>query len=111
MHRRIGEGQETQIRHEATDVPEGVSPFASELEEKAFVMAMKDLNDRKLVPEGFRLSENYVSNETFFTGHAKNGLTIPLPYERWYPRIIEWCQALDLMTRIPLVANETYAPS
>lgn len=101
----IGIGQENQVRHPPAMVPRASCPFESMEDIHLFWDALDIIRARKSIPQGFMLDKLYESTETFSTGRCKNGLTVPLDYEVWYPRILLWCQALDLLKQFHLVVK------
>lgn len=99
---RIVKGQEAHVRHPPVEAACGGSPFSSTLELEAFQQALEQVTSSNLHPAYLGLDIPYEPSETFTTGRCRKGLTIPLPYDIWYPRILHWCRAIDLATRIPL---------
>jgi len=61
-------------------------------------------------PAGFGLMGEYESVESYKTGRSLKPLIIPLPYEVWFPRIVVWCRALDLLKRLA-ICREAVASS
>jgi len=51
-------------------------------------------------PNGFRLHEEYEPLESYKTGRSSKPLVISLPHSIWFPRIIVWCKAMDLLKRL-----------
>ena len=97
----IFQAQKTQIRHEAAGVADTQSPFdGDELLMFARQLAL-DLTSHSY-PSGYNLNGNYESLESYTTGRSTRPLVIPLPYEVWFPRIVVWCKASDLLNRIQL---------
>jgi hypothetical protein len=98
-------GQQQQIRHPATDVPDTSSPFHNEIESEVFFTALEEVKAMKRIPDGFGLTDPYEPVETFRTGRARKGLTVSLPHDLWFPRILLWCQALHLLKRFPMAVR------
>ena len=98
----IAAGQESQVRHPPVEAARSKSPFQSTLELEAFQQALQQATSKGLRPAYLGLDLPYGPSETFFTGRSRKGITVPLPYDVWYPRILLWCRALDLVTRIKL---------
>lgn len=98
----IAAAQSRNIRHEAAAVAKNSSPFEDEHDLYAFALAMDTVLNSETYPVGFNLDEEYESFESYKTGRSAKPLTIPLPYDVWFPRIIVWCKALDLLKRFPL---------
>jgi hypothetical protein len=98
----ISKGQEVHIRHPPVEAAQGESPFKSTLERDAFQQALEQSTSRDLRPAYLGLDLPYEPSETFYTGRSRKGITVPLPYDVWYPRILLWCTAIDLVTRIKL---------
>lgn len=103
--RAIGAGQEHQVRHSATEVPENSSPFRSQDELEIFLGTLKEINRRKRIPAGFHLEKHFETTETFSTGRMRKGLTVTLDYEVWYPRVLLWCQELELLKTFSIVVQ------
>jgi len=102
MANEISKGQEVHIRHPPVEATRSRSPFRSTLELKAFQQALKQVTSKDLRPAYLGLELSYEPSETFYTGRSRKGITVPLPYDVWYPRILLWCRAIDLVTRIKL---------
>ena len=102
MTKRIAEGQESHIRHPPVEAARCKSPFHSTLELEVFQQALQQSTSKDLRPAYLGLDLPYAPSETFYTGRARKGITVPLPYDVWYPRILLWCRAIDLVTRIKL---------
>jgi hypothetical protein len=88
------------------DVPEIMCLFKSVDELHLFWNALDHIQAKSLIPQGFTLNNIYESTETFHTSCCQVGLTVPLDYEVWYPCILLWCQALDLLKCFPLIVRD-----
>lgn len=101
LAKTISDAQKRQIRHEAAKVADSRSPFdQSELQMFAYQLSL-DLASHSY-PAGYNLNNEYDSIESYTTGRSLRPLIIPLPYDIWFPRVVVWCKALDLMDRIQL---------
>lgn len=99
LTKTISDAQKRQIRHEAAEVADSRSPFDQfELQMFAHQLSL-DLASHSY-PAGYNLNDEYDSIESYTTGRSPRPLVIPLPYEIWFPRVVVWCKALDLMERI-----------
>jgi hypothetical protein len=78
------------------------SPFEDKDDQRVFALALEAALQSEVRPAGFHLNNEYESFETYKTGRSTKPLVIPLPYQVWFPRIIVWCTALDLLKRFPL---------
>ena len=101
---KITKGQEVHVRHPPVEAAQSGSPFQSILKLEAFQQALQQATSRDLRPAYLGLDLPYEPSETFYTGRSRKGITVPLPYDVWYPRILVWCRAIDLVTRIKLYA-------
>ena len=99
---QIVKGQEVHVRHPPVEAAQCKSPFRSTIELDAFQQALEQTTARDLRPAYLGLDLPYAPSETFYTGRSRKGITVPLPYNIWYPRALLWCRALDLATRIKL---------
>ena len=98
----ITEAQSRNIRHEAADVGRNSSPFTGNDKQYTFALALGSALALEAYPAGFHLSEPYESSETYQTGRSTRPLIIPLPCNVWFPRIVVWCKALDLLKWLPM---------
>lgn len=94
--------QNRNVHHDAAEVAKAAIPFENKNEMCAFALALDEALASDSYPAGFRLNEEYESLESYKTGHSSKPLVIPLPYEVWFPRIVVWCKALDLLKRLPV---------
>ena len=92
----IAKAQRRNIRHDAAEVAKAAVPFENGDEAHAFALALDSVLSFSY-PAGFGLTEEYESLESYRTGHSTKTLTIPLPYDVWFPCIVVWCKALDLL--------------
>lgn len=93
----IAEGQKHNIRHDAAEVAKGSVPFQNEDELHTFLAAFRASLNSAEYPAGFGLDSQYESSESYKTGRSRHSLVIPLPHNVWFPRIVVWCKALDLL--------------
>ena len=99
----IADSQACNIRHDAAEVVETSLPFETRNDHYTFSLALSAaLNNSECYPAGFNLQEEYETSESYRTGRSTKPLEIPLPYDMWFPRVVIWCKALDLMKRLPL---------
>jgi hypothetical protein len=98
----IANAQLRNVRHEAAEVAKNTSPFGSEEDQYAFTLALDIALNSGEYPAGFHLNGEYQSFESYKTGRSTKALVIPLPYNVWFPRIVVWCKALDLLKRLSL---------
>lgn len=99
---KIVKGQEMHVRHPPVEAAHNKTPFQSALELEAFQQALEEVTSKDLRPAYLGLDLPYEPSETFTTGRSRKGITIPLPCDIWYPRILLWCRGIDLVTRIKL---------
>ena len=98
----ISKGQEVHVRHSPVEAARSKPPFRTTLQLEAFQQALQQAMSMDLRPAYLGLDLPYEPSETFYTGRSRKGITVPLPYNVWYPRVLVWCQAIDLVTRIKL---------
>ena len=98
----ISKGQEVHVRHSPVEAARSKPPFRTTLQLEAFQQALQQATSMDLRPAYLGLDLPYEPSETFYTGRSRKGITVPLPYNVWYPRVLVWCQAIDLVTRIKL---------
>jgi hypothetical protein len=105
VEERIALDQESDIRHDAIEVPLGESSFDEETE-RLFLEALAEIQRRNPIPSGYGVAQEewpeygYPSNETIKVGRGKKSVTVDLPTEVWWPHAVRWVQALDLMYRV-----------
>ena len=102
---KIGAGQERQVRHAPVEVVKSRCPFHTDNELELFVSALDLIKQQGVVPAGFGLEDPYSSIEKFHTGRSRKGISVALPYKVWYPRVLLWCQALDILKRFPMIVR------
>ena len=98
----IANAQKRNIRHDAAEVAKSGSPFENADELHAYTLALGNALASSEFPAGFALNEAYGSVESYKTGRSSKPLVIPLPYDVWFPRIVVWCKALDLLKCLPM---------
>jgi hypothetical protein len=98
----ITQQQRHNVRHAAAKVARSAMPFETEDDGHAFALALDSALNSHQYPAGFGLEEEYESLESYRTGRSSKALVIPLPHEVWFPRIIVWCKAVDLLKRLPV---------
>ena len=98
----IAGAQKRNIRHDAAEVAMSSMPFEDMEEMHAYILALGNALVSSEYPAGFGLNEEYESVESYKTGRSSRPLIIPLPHDVWFPRIVVWCRALDLLKRLPM---------
>ena len=93
-------GQQHNIRHNAAEVAKGAMPFQDEEKLNIFTTRFQAALESPSHPIGFELDAEYESSESYRTGRSRIPLVIPLPYNVWFPRIVVWCKALDLLKHL-----------
>lgn len=106
----IAAAQKRNIRHDAVEVAKSAMPFQNSDEMRAYTLALGSALASSEYPAGFGLSEEYESVESYKTGRSSKPLIIPLPYDVWFPRIVVWCKALDLLKRLQLCRMAEASP-
>jgi hypothetical protein len=97
----IADSQKRNIRHDPAEVAKTAVPFKDEDEAHAFVAAFDAALASSMYPAGFGLhGEEYEPLESYKTGRSSKPLVIPLPYDVWFPRIVTWCKALNLLKQL-----------
>lgn len=98
----IAGAQSHNVWHEAAEVAGNSSPFERNDDQYAFALALGAALNSMAYPTGFHLNEEYESFESYRTGRSTRPLVIPLPHNVWFPRIVVWCKALDLLKRLTM---------
>ncbi|KAF9642920.1 hypothetical protein BDM02DRAFT_3192471 [Thelephora ganbajun] len=98
--RVIASAQRCNIRHDTAKVASSAMPFESRGDMQAYILALHNALASNKYPTGFGLNMEYNSVVSYKTGHSSKLLTIPLPYEVWFPHIVIWCKALDLLKHL-----------
>ncbi|KAJ7468189.1 hypothetical protein FB451DRAFT_1369188 [Mycena latifolia] len=66
----------------------------------AEVLSQPDVpEDYGILPEEWE-GDSYDEVETIRTGTNSKELVVALPRDDWFPRVVQWAQALDLLTRV-----------
>jgi len=102
----IAAAQGRNIRHDAAEVAQSNMPFINADEGRAFAIALDNTLLSEEYPTGFHLNDEYESSESYRTGRSSRPLVIPLPHDVWFPRILVWCRALDLLMRLELAREQ-----
>ena len=103
----IAGAQKRQIRHEAAEVAMSSTPFLNAEELQAYTLALAQSIESNEYPAGFGLTDEYESIECYRTGRSSKTLTIPLPHDIWFSRIVVWCKVVDLLKRLPICREAT----
>jgi len=98
----IATAQKRNVRHDAAEVARSAIPFEDAMDLDAYTLALGEALASDEYPAGFGLNEEYESVESYKTGRSLKPLVIPLPHQVWFPRIVVWCKALDLLKRLPV---------
>ena len=96
----IATAQGRNVRHEAAEVARSAMPFTNASEGRVFASSLKRALSSKAYPAGFHLNDEYESKESYTTGRSSKPLVIPLPHNVWFPRILAWCTAIDILMRL-----------
>ncbi|KAK7005481.1 hypothetical protein R3P38DRAFT_3604766 [Favolaschia claudopus] len=98
---------EHNIRHQPVKVAQNRSPFRDAEDETRFLALMADLLAcPDILPDDYGVveaewdDEGYPEIEVFRPGTKGKEMSVILPRTEWFPRAVQWSQALDLMTRI-----------
>ncbi|KAK7027069.1 hypothetical protein R3P38DRAFT_2527204 [Favolaschia claudopus] len=107
LENRVEADLEHNIRHQPVKVAQNRSPFQDADDETHFLELMRGLLARPdIVPDDYGVTEvewegdGYPEIEVFRPGTKGKEMSVILPRADWYPRAVQWAQALDLMTRI-----------
>lgn len=107
LENQIRADQAQNIRHSPVKVARHASPFDEDEDERAFLELLGEvLSQPDLVPEDYGVTEeewedeHYPETETIRTGTNGKELVVELPRRYWFPRAVQWAQALDLLTRV-----------
>lgn len=106
----IAGAQKRQIRHEAAEVAMSSTPFLNIEELQAYTLALAQSIESHEYPAGFGLNEEYESIESYKTGRSSKPLVIPLPHDIWFPRIVVWCKAVDLLKCLSICREASVSP-
>lgn len=100
----IAQDQESDIRHEAVEVPMETCPFDVDTE-LLFVAALREVQQHNPIPDGYHVSPNewpsdgYPVQEHIKVRGGSKLVSVALPFELWWQRAVRWSQGLDLMVR------------
>lgn len=106
LENQIGEDLASNIRHAPVKVARHYSPFNDSIVEAIFLQTLEAvLSEPQKLPEDYGIleeeweDEDYPEIESIRPGTSGKELLIILPRVHWFPRAVQWVQALDLMTR------------
>jgi hypothetical protein len=102
IRRNVGAGQKSHVRHEAVDPPTKRCPFKSDEELSKFLNQFDRARSAAFKPNGFNLEKRYEVLETYRTGRKRKEITASLTHNIWYPRVLCWCQGLQVMIELTL---------
>ncbi|KAI0695883.1 hypothetical protein BC835DRAFT_1272714, partial [Cytidiella melzeri] len=95
------------FNHEAVNVPESETPFATHADEVEFCAALVILQDSHVVPGGYGLLPDEWEDSTYPTlevlrssRRGRREITISLPETVWQPRAELWACAVELLVRL-----------
>jgi hypothetical protein len=107
LENQIQADQAQNIRHAPIKVARHHSPFEEEEHERSFLELLAIiLSQPNVVPDDYGVlpeewaSNDYPETETIRTGTNGKELVVVLPRAEWFPRAIQWAQALDLLNRV-----------
>ena len=96
-----------EFNHEAVDVPEGISPFATLEAENDFHDALAIAREENIVPYGYGLHPEELDGDDYPTleiirssRRGRREIEVGLPDHIWRPRGLLWIQGLDILTRL-----------
>ncbi|KAG8913221.1 hypothetical protein FRC01_004663 [Tulasnella sp. 417] len=94
---RIAADQKRHLRHDAVPVPKGSCPFESQSELDLFDHVLTQLKQEGAIPA---IAARSGFNELEALKVGKRTIQITLPVGIWHPRVVLWCQGLQVMTTI-----------
>ena len=104
LRTQVADAQQSQIRHDAIEVPSSASPFTDDPElEAKFFAALDTLQSHPGLPPGYGLlpeemEEGYEVMEVIRSGRrGRKELVVDLPEIVWRPRAELWGKALYLL--------------
>ena len=106
LENQIGADQAQNIRHAPVKVARHKSPFEDVEHEDIFLQLLDTVLSHPDLPENYGVAEDeweaedYPETETIRTGTNGKELVVVLPRDDWFPRAVQWAQALDLLTRV-----------
>lgn len=101
----IASSQQHHVRHPAVSVPQQDCPLRTQFDRDLFYTSLDIIKRENRIPQDFGLHEEYEAMEYLRHGRRRKEMAVPLPHGIWYPRTLLWCQALDLLVRIPLLTQ------
>ncbi|KAJ6511158.1 hypothetical protein C8R45DRAFT_814806 [Mycena sanguinolenta] len=107
LENRIQGHLEENIRHQPVKVAKHHSPFKNgDLEDRFLSLLDEVFAQPELLPEDYGVCEEeweddcYPEVEVIRPGTKGKEMAIILPRAHWYPRAVQWAQALDLMSQV-----------
>lgn len=89
------------------NVPQSLYPFPDAESENLFHTALDHVRQDGIIPAGYNLLPHELQEGTYPTAeiiHAgrrgRREITVGLTHELWYPRAVQWVQAVDVLTRV-----------
>lgn len=110
---RIATEQAPQFLHRAIRVPEHTNPFAATTTLTAFTEALIQVQQLYHMPIGMGIRQEewdggYPEIATIRSGRrGRKELRVELPHDIWYPRAVQWCQALEVFNHTMALCNES----
>ncbi|KAJ7259953.1 hypothetical protein B0H12DRAFT_1014234 [Mycena haematopus] len=107
LENQIEADQAQNIRHAPVKVARHHSPFEDDEDEAAFLELLQViLSQPDVLPADYGVVEeewedaDYPETEVIRTGTNGKELVVVLPRDEWFPRAVQWAQALDLLNRV-----------
>ncbi|KAJ7497850.1 hypothetical protein B0H11DRAFT_1715680 [Mycena galericulata] len=107
IENRVSRDQAHNIRHAPIKVARHQSPFENADQEAMFSDLLQVILDAEGdLPEDYGVreeewdGEDYPETEVIRPGTRGKEIVVVLRREEWFPRAIQWVQALDIMTRV-----------
>jgi hypothetical protein len=104
IHEQLASQQQNHVRHPPIKAPRHQNTFAKD-EEVIFWEAVEDARRGNYIPQGYGVLPGeweggvYPEIEVIQSGNRKRGeLEIGLPNDVWFPRALQWAQALHIMS-------------
>ncbi|KAJ7459475.1 hypothetical protein B0H11DRAFT_1737159 [Mycena galericulata] len=114
IENRVGRDQAHNIRHAPIKVARHQSPFENIAQEEGFLDFLEDTFQQGDLPEDYGVQdhewdeEDYPETEIIRPGTRGKEILVILPRDEWFPRAIQWAQALDTMNRVLSQLNDDW---
>ncbi|KAF8208238.1 hypothetical protein K438DRAFT_1438421, partial [Mycena galopus ATCC 62051] len=102
----IGKDQEENIWHAPIKVACHESPFDNAEQEGVFIDLLENVFEENGLPEDYGVckeewdQEDYPEIEVICPGTRGKEISVVLPRDMWFPRVLRWAQALDAMSDV-----------